>query len=605
MATLFIIDQSLTDTGGHHFDYTNLVARAAREQGMATVIGANRKIRPAAAERLSELGEFANPFRETTYTALSHLSGLRILSDRGPDERRPSPDNGRLANWVARRAQMNRIRTRGRLIRQFAEDCEAFFSGFSFDDDDHVLFTTMSELDFMGLAAYLSNHPRTLQASWHVQFHFSIFSGRPSEFELQSRTEDSVFNCFQSALARVPYHAIRAWTTSGELAEQYNRMRLMTFNELAWPLHPELTACQSDEIPQRALRMTVAGGIRREKGQKQYLAQLVDRIWDSQLAAGKLVADIQSGNPRNFSRSQLLSPKRARTVKDRQFRDVVRIHQHPLPQSEYVNLIGDSDIGLVYYDSHRYYARRAGILSEFLAAGKPVIVPAGCWLSQQVSEACARHIEQVIDDSAAQCTMAMTDLGWDQRNVPHAGGIITFDSDRNPFECTLHRDKVPVDKCRIAVLQFGWRWPSESGSFVNITLNCFDNRGQLIGSDNQIVTMRPQGDGESIAMFQLPAEFATAELVLRNAYLDSAISLADGRVTFLDPGDQGLPPRGAVGVVAADEESLASAVDEMVTHYPHYRKTAVEFARRWSANHDPQLTVETLIGRSQPVRRAA
>ncbi len=561
-------------------------------------------MRPSDSRPLRELGEFANPFRETTYSALSHLAGLRVLVDAKPDERRPHHSQGRFRNWIARRAQMRRIRARGRLIQHFAEDCDSFFSRFSFDDDDHVLFTTMSELEFMGLAAYLSNHPRTLQATWHVQFHFSIFSGRPDEFENQSRTENSVFNCFQSALARVPYHDIRAWTTSRELASQYNRIRLLQFQELAWPLNADLSEHQSDEVPQRALRMAVAGGVRREKGQKQILPQLVDSIWDRQIASGKLTLDIQAGSPRPFSRNHLLSPKRARTVRDKQFRRLVHLHPHPLPKQDYVKLIGNSDIGLVFYDSHRYYARRAGILSEFLAAGKPVIVPAGCWLGEQISESCARHVEKLMPTANARKTLPMTDLQWDKRNAPHAGGSITFDRERNPFGCTINSKDLPLENCRTAVIRFSWRWPGEPGSFVEIKLVSFDDRGKIIGEDKQVVTMRQHG-GQSIAMFHLQPGFDQAELEFRNAWLDSSISIANVSVTFLDPAEP-LPPRGAVGVIAAGEDSLASAVDEMVTHYAHYRKSAADFARQWAARHDPLCTVDTLVSKPlQQARRAA
>lgn len=600
VATLYIIDQSLKQSGGHHFDYTRLIARAATDRGLSTVVGVHRDVKSDVVQELAETAavNVRNVFRETTYSPLSHLTGLRQLVDPNAetdkDHDQQAGKASRFRRFLNRRAWKKRIHKRSRLIRMFAEDCETFFKSFSFDDLDQVFFTTLSELELMGLTAFLSNHPRTLQASWHVQFHFSMFGGRPDEFDKQTGVQSRIHNCFQSALSRVPYHDLRAYTTSEELSRQYNRLRLIQFTPLPYPINPELFDVPSDPDPS-GLRLTVAGGIRREKGQKQKLSQLVEGIWDRHIETGNLSLNIQARDSRQIKLRQ--------TSRHPAGGQAIRFHRHPLPEREYVELIHQSDIGLFCYDSRRYYSRRAGILGEFLAAGKPVIVPAGCWLSQQIAAPVCQHIEELIRQAGHSTTATLTELEWEKSNVPLAGGAISFNRERNPFKCRIPAECLDNSPAGLA-MKFRWQWPLETGSFAEIEQISFDATDSAIGSEKQIVTARGE-EAESLLFFRIPPGTCRVELVFRNAWIDSSISITGLSLEFLRFEQNENPPRSAVGVIAADEQSLEAAIDEMVTHYDHYRRTAEAFSRSWSAAHDPARTVNCLVADLNRLRRAA
>ena len=630
MASIFIVDQSLTETGGHHFDYTRLVAGAAAQQGFDPVIGANRKLNSDAEEELSKFARVEKPFRDTTYNHLSHLAGLRELtSKQGSKDRKPDPAKGRLFNYLAHRARTKRVRDRCRVIRQFAEDCNTMFQSYSFEEDSHVLFTTISELEFMGLAAYLGNHPKSIQAQWHVQFHFSMFEGRPTEFAEQRHTEKMLTSAFQSALARIPYHNLKAYATSHELVEQYNRMKLMTFEPLPYPVNPAFFAnnysgrdnrptiipfdrpesvlgsdveadLETSAEPIGPLRLAVAGGVRREKGQKTTVHQLINSLWDTHLATSKVRLSIQSGNPASFSSGRVMN---SRKVDARKYRDIVQLHPHPLPADQYVDFIHDADVGLFCYDSRRYYSRRAGILSEFLACGKPVIVPAGSWLSQQLADSNFHHIERTIARATELQSVDVTDLKRNQSNVPLAGGIISFDQTRNPFHCRFDRHELNHD-CSGLAIGFRWQWPSTPGCFAEIELTCHDAQDRQIGCDKQTVTCL-NDDPRSLVFMRIPEGFAYGKLTFRNAFSESSISIADVEIDFLNFAGQAEPARSAVGVIAADLSMMTEAVDELVRHYGHYRESAANFSRIWASDHNPIRTIETLVPNQEHARRAA
>ncbi len=604
MPTLFIIDQSLKEMGGHHFDYVRLIAEAAGKNGFDTIIGTHRDLRQDAERELSELAEVRKYFRETTYSSLSHLAGLRELVCRTASADPPSQAiaKGRIRGWQRDWTEQRKSRGRARLLRIFAEDCERFFAPSSMEETDHVFFPTMSEIEFMGLAAYLGNHPRSIAATWHTQFHFSMFAGRPDEFENQSQTADLLTNAFQTALARAPYHSIRAYTTSEELADQYNGMSLLPFTSLPYPVDPRLYAGSMSTTPRSKkapLKITVAGGIRREKGQKTVVSELINSIWERHIASGNVRINIQAGKPKTFAPKRVLG---SRKVDPQSYRDGVRIHRHPLPQSDYVELIQQADVGLFCYDSRRYYSRRAGILSEFLASGKPVIVPAGSWLSRQIYESACQHIETTVRDADDFESVDVTDLQWEHSNVPLSGKTISFNQKRNPFACQFKVSDLTVKSPSAVSIDFRWQWAAFT-SFVEIELTCYDRNDRMMAFDKQIVSARDDRP-ESLAFLKIPQRAVSGKLVFRNAWSNASITLSDVRVNFLNYDDRP-QPRSAVGIIAADNTMLAHAIDEMVTHYDHYRKSAEAFARSWSTQHDPLRTVENLIPVQKQLRYAA
>ena len=58
--------------------------------------------------------------------------------------------------------------------------------------------------------------------------------------------------------------------------------------------------------------------------------------------------------------------------------------ERALTTGEYADLVHSADIILLPYQADVYAARSSGILAEALAAGKPVVVPSGTWMSRQV-----------------------------------------------------------------------------------------------------------------------------------------------------------------------------------------------------------------------------
>ncbi len=658
MANFFLIDQSLRDAGGHHCDYVQCVARAANQMGFLTTIGTNRRLPKKSAdplENLNCLGLVRRVFNHTVYHRDSHLAGLRRMKNGQIPMGMPQTRPGFLKNLRHRIEIFQHRRRREKVVRQFAKDCEIFFRNTLFTPQDHAFFATASELELMGLAVFLSKHPRATQARWHMQFHFNLFEGRPPEYARQSSTVKAVRSCFLAALSRLSYFSVNFYTTSQELAEQYNHLGVGEFFPLPYPIAHEFAPVPSifDSSPVAAtllnfaqqqkkqqqpgaadsfstestayfsdpteftrrpmfktpkpnhnsisgsdsffgdtpIRVTCPGGIRREKGHAEYLQPLVDEIYAPLLATGQVQLVLQRP-PRKLLHPEKLELQVPKFPVGSSDCDPIVYVTHPLARAKYHELIRTTDIGLLFYDSQIYYSRRAGVLGELLSAGKPIIVPAGCWLAEQIQEPIFRHADQQFVDREFRRTV-LADLRWESQNVPMPGGTLSFDDGRRPFRFEM--DVLPTET--LVGLRFDWHWPNEPGVYCRIELTQVDAAGEILEKSCQVVGHR-QSNKPNVLM-NLAAGAATLKFSLKNAFHHSTASVKN--VEILTTRGLGVStesrrtPQGAVGVIAADHEHLASSLKEILDHLEHYRRTAEEFSHPWYTRHDPSRTVAHLI----------
>ena len=622
MANFYLIDQSLEKLGGHHFDYVRCVAEACQARGFRNVIGTHQHFKQS--DGLKKFGEIRNVFRKSTYLADSYLSGLRHLTrsgDRFIELEAAEPSVWRRP-WLAGQLWRHR-RRREFLVRGFAESCKDFFRSAAGSPQDHVFFTTVNEIEFLGLATFLSQHPEMIELNWHLQFHFNLFDGRTPEYESQHQVARMVQRCFDSALAKVPFHKIQFYTTSDTLAEQYNRLGVGPFEVLAYPVRPDFFHASVEPAPcrlggdavvsnggrdeaspsvgrrERPLRLTCPGEFRREKSNADCLQNLVNQVWDRYLVNRQIRLALQRPIRRWPAREKIdLQPPTEGSSADS---DWVEYYSHPLDESSYIDLISNTDCGLLVYDSRAYYSRRAGVLGELLSSGKPVIVPAGCWLADQVQDSVFAHVHRQVSQHGVGA-LASSQWERDFRNVPLPGGVLSFDQSRHPFLFGFQREQAFLPNFNAFAIEFDWHWPQARGVYCRIEVDFLDRLGEVLETAVQVVghshrSIRPA------AVFQSFDRFDSVRVKLTNAFHDSSASVRNLEVKCLDL-KQAIAV-GEVGVIAADQAEVPRAVDEIVKHYEHYRDTAEFHSRDWRTRHEPGQTIDHLVSGAAPLSRAA
>lgn len=687
MTRLYIVDQSLVNCGGHHYDYTTCVAEAAQAMGFAPVIAANK--------RLDCQAQFSNSvlhrvFENTVYQRDSYLAGLRQLKrcrvelDGFVNRSDQSPHLWtRLKRFYRHRSSQQRRR---KIIQQFAADCRQLFSSYELGQSDHVFFTTVSELEMLGLTEYLRSDPKTIGPTWHLQFHFNLFHGRPPEYDSQSAVEELTRKCFQSAFSRLSFHRVRCHTTSLPLAEQYNRLKVVDMTPLPYPVAPQFASALAAEpvwadsfkvqggadaafdlphylttkastkviadplrawdpgprkgqplqeeafsqgeavvrdihavtrevfengnafhggedygpvddldsqVSRRPLRFTCPGQIRREKGCIEYLQPLVNALWDRHLCKGTLKIAVQRPQRKRFRNQKIELSVPSPRASDGEASEPIEYFNHPLGRSEYTDFIKNTDCGLLFYDSRTYYSRRAGVLGELLSAGKPLIVSAGSWLAEQVAETNFCWAENLRGDADSIRTLIVDDVRCDRNNVPSAGGMVSFDHAKHPFVASFNRF---ADE-PFMLFSFDWQFPSENGTYAGISVTQKDSSGKVIANKRNVVGHRANQQSP-VCLFRIHHDAKTIEVTVKNEYSQSTASFKNIRFEMLKfdgVQDSSKIPVGSVGVVAADQEDLVLAVDEMVAHFDHYRSTAEVFSSHWFATHHPTRCVARLI----------
>jgi hypothetical protein len=87
----------------------------------------------------------------------------------------------------------------------------------------------------------------------------------------------------------------------------------------------------------------------------------------------------------------------------------------------------------------------------------------------------------------------------------------------------------------------------------------------------------------------------------RNAFCDLPLSTYGWQWRMLDASHlpTGSSPGSQVGIAVADPDHFASAVEEMVRHYEHYRQTAIAFSHAWRQQHHPSHALHQVLGQKR------
>ena len=595
MPTFTLIDHSLERVGGHHYEYAVHILRAANAAGYRVALATNRRFRDH--DGLPTSWQIYPLFRFDTYCPYASYVGRHLrrpLDVANEVTESKAPTEFAAVTWRDRWHKYDRQRRQF----HFAEACGRLFRQVGMSAGDHVFLPTLSEFDLVSLVRFFRSEPTSRLPEWHLQFHFGIFDGREPDYAAQQERASAIKQLFENQLENVPDHRLHYYNTTDQMADQYNRLGIAQFRTLPYPANPAIRIHEENSIRQGPLKITCAGHIRTEKG-RHHLAELASDLWAGYLDCGRAQFVVQ-GAKRRFRR--LLQDCRKRvTVTDSQPNFPIVLERHPLPVNEYADFVSQADIGLFLYDGDRYYARCSGILVEMLRAGVPVIVPAGCWLAEQVVEENFRHAEQLETELLELMCVKGEHVAWQmpdgrivKQGVP---GELTTGNDRTAIAAML---EVPQG---ISLVIVSMRWPHSTlrGTYLQMEFEIYDRDGNVIDRQVPVVGQRAVGD-RLLAMMSLDKRATMIRVSLSNAYHTHPLTIRDLAFSFRNaPQSSTGYPTGRVGLIAGDRKQVSRLLREMIEHHEHYRRTAREFSLDWSQRHNPQRAVDMLVGE----RRAA
>ena len=565
-----LIDHSLEKVGGHNYEYAIQMGRAAEQSGLDVVLATHHRFRPH--DRLLSnwsvypLFPFDSLDRYCLYKSGQLWNPVALSTSQG----------------IARRLSHAWRRYRGmKLLSQFAHSCDRLFRQVSLKEGDVVFVPTLSEFDLLGLTQYLKSASHSRKAVWLLQFHFDLLQGRTPEYADQQPRIFALRKHFLKAFRELSAHRVALLSPTKRMADQYNQLGLATFHELAYPVSSGFRPPRFEKHHSQPVRIALAGHFRREKG-RHLLGKTIECIWDDTLSTGRgqLMIQGRASQIRRWLPHSLRTTVTSNVSCDTNGLKTVVAVKHPLSSEDYADYIRQAGIGLFLYDSRRYFARCSGVLVEMLASGVPVIVPAGCWLAEQITEAIYQYQNSLLN--------RLPVVGR-----TNSSSLVLSDTDR-PATVEL-----PVPNSATGLLvRFRCQssWPI--GTYVRVTGDAAEST--TINSRFTSIVGNRTGEGRVPVWIPLPADARQIQLRWANAYDQGRVVCCDVQFCFLgkETDSAGRIPQGAVGLIAAKPEDVPTLVDEMLTHYTHYRETAIQFAAAWRQTHSPQHVLRQLCSRA-------
>jgi hypothetical protein len=496
LAKFIIIDNSIEDTVGHHFQYAAHCLKAASDLGHDAVLATNKSYSsPEASEwktfpvysygfwdtHGSTLGKslvnlnrsFSTKTNQLKYKAIFSWIGYswenrnQLLSQTSlPGEagmKNPIPwiilssiivplfmlsvrinnrlhkTKGKILNLSSRR---QRDPITGTLIEEkrsnvFFKDTRTLFDRIKLEKDDIVFVPTVGITELLGFLEYFRKEPDSKLATWHMLFRRNIYTGRDTEYWRQDENLRILRNTLLHFTQSLQEHRVFFYTDTDELTAQYNRLGISPFNTLPVP-HTMPASEQKAGGVRSALIVTYIGDARTEKGY-HLLPHIVNDLWSDYAMSGRVRFVFQS----NFNMPKG-EPKIvvARSDLESLPREKVELIYNALSFEEYKKLLLETNIMLLPYEADNYYARSSGILVECLAAGIPVVVPSATWLSRQFIREVYRHQESLHKAMKATEYFSDSEILWKRNNSevsPFVNGELIFGGESTKAYCWLER----------------------------------------------------------------------------------------------------------------------------------------------------------------------
>lgn len=325
---LFIIDQTLKDFQGHHFEYAAAIAEAAQAQDVAPVVVANRHYEVTGAETAEVVPWFQNSWHETS---------------------------GEYRFWEE---TLDFLRNRGVTAQ------------------DIVLIHTVSLEEFHQI----------------VDFYETLLWGEaavlPTVYVILRRDPEEYTPDALAALQTKLRHAFEVpdlahrlvlCTDTEPLREAWSAALNQSVLTLPIPFRHNLVDRYARERKANApLQIVYLGDARVEKGY-QHFPPVVQALWAGHIQTGRVEVTLQS----NFNTPKGEGDVPQARLKLQRYPRGVTLLKEPLKPEDYYAVLAKADIIVLPYDPERYARRSSGVMNEAISAGKVTVVPEGTWLALQ------------------------------------------------------------------------------------------------------------------------------------------------------------------------------------------------------------------------------
>lgn len=420
MKKFILVDQSLKNFQGHHFEYSVSVAEAAREKGLDVSIYCHQdfKQRKTASgipirswfDRawhesrglllFKGAGRLKRIFRKFAKN-LSHLSSsivltsVHVIVNASPETVTsfakakkafgvfgPLLSLGKHISRISLLIAENMAETTARSIfsiylgllemlypSQFGKKINKIVKAENLKSEDIVFIHTVSFFEFYDLL-------RTLKKNTAPSIHVVL---RRDSDEVAGDSIDRTFLVLAARLYRKVVSSVNfvIYSDTQPLVEAY-RSYGFDVDILPIPFRTDLLD-RHIKRDQGKFIISYLGDARSEK-RYDLLPSLANYIWLRPELRDRVEFHIQSNF--NMPGGETGIPQ-AKAELSRYPKSFVKLYENALSPDEYYQLLGQSSVLVIPYDPVRYSKRSSGVYAEAAAAGIPTVVPNGSWMAQE------------------------------------------------------------------------------------------------------------------------------------------------------------------------------------------------------------------------------
>lgn len=406
-----ILDQSLTNADGHHYDMDRSVAKAAATFGLTPRVAANRAF------------DTALPFEEAPVDRWFSQTWVDAHQTKAVQAAR------RVIEAFPRVLQPALLSAAGHVRRMltpkndtaiaplpFGSEAVAYLRTRDVTAGDHIFVHTLAGAELHALCEAIST--ADLQARIHVVLR------RDADEPVMSKGVPGGYSALLARIAERPSLSdqVRLYTDTEALTEQHRAIEpRLEFQTLPIPIPPIMTDIADAARAPGPLRLVYLGNARSEKG-FQALPDAMLALKAAGLPTTELIAQANS----NTSLSEHVIDDARRRLRAM---DNVQLIEAPLGSDVYGRLLATADLVLLPYNATDYRRRSSGVLIEALAAGKPVVIPNNSWLSDTAPNDCAVTFE---DYSAFGAAIVRAVKNIDALGVAAKSGALEWRSRHSP-----------------------------------------------------------------------------------------------------------------------------------------------------------------------------
>ena len=375
---LWLIDDNVVGTGGHFLELASLLAGGAEELGYAPRLAVHQTFNEQHDDLICEPVFSIHRMRRWSLGVDGASSVKRNSLGK------PIGSTALERRWHQLRDPFSRRNVRPEnMLRAWSDGFLQVVRQKNLRPDDRIVVNTGDDFQLLALARALrelgSDNPLTV----HVILHFALYEGAHVSREAKLYGEQ-----VNAATSMIGQHTVHLHATTEPLARQLKEVGVNA-TAIPYPVRPRIGNGKHRDIlkmQEQRLNIVLAGLPRAEKG-RGHMKSVLSEIWGSHLQNGNFRMAMQVPK----KRWQRMVPLHLRSV----FRAAMENQGHDpenrlevqsgnLDEEAYNCFLDSADVGLFLYNPQRYVARCSGVLLELLIRGVPVVVPQGCWLSEQL-----------------------------------------------------------------------------------------------------------------------------------------------------------------------------------------------------------------------------